>query len=406
MTDYLPRELTARLERALRVLPVVVVTGLRQAGKSTLLQNEPVLAQGRTYRTLDDYATLAAAQGNPEALLQTATILDEVQRCPALLMAIKTGVDRQRLAGRYVLSGSANLALLGQVAETLAGRAGYYTLHPMTRRELSGQTGAPPFLVAFLDTPRLPAGEAPPVTEDEVLRGGLPPAALDPSDGVTEWFRAYVQTYVERDVRQLSQITDLVAFRHLAQLAALRTGQVLSVSALARDAGLKAATASRWLELLETSFLIRRLPPYLKNRSSRLVKSPKLHFTDCGLAAHLAGVRTLAPGHDDLLRGALFETYLTQNLVALLEAHRPDAQLAYWHQQGRHEVDLVVEDGRHVVAIEAKAASRWGDGDLSGLRAFLEHTPKCRAAVLAYNGTVAAQLGDRLWAIPVGQLLS
>ena len=405
MTAYLAREITPRLERALRHLPVVVLSGLRQTGKSTLLQNEAGLARGHAYRTLDDFATLAAARSDPESLLENAAIFDEVQRCPELLVALKRSVDERRRAGRFILSGSANLALLGHVTETLAGRAGYFTLHPMTRREQRGATTREPFLVRFLKSPVLPTGKPTPVTEKEVLTGGLPPACLGPADGVAEWFRAYVQTYVERDVRQLSQITDLVAFRTLAQLAALRTAQVLVISTLGRDAKLNAVTAGRYLDLLEASFLIRRLPPFLKNRSSRLVKSPKLYFTDSGLAAHMAGIATLDPGRDSLLRGALFETYVAQNLAALLESHWPDAQLAFWHEQGRHEVDFVIEVGRKVFAIEVKAASRWSEGDLAGLRAFLERTPACVAAVLAYNGREAVKLGERLFAIPLGNLL-
>ncbi|MGA9453581.1 MAG: ATP-binding protein [Verrucomicrobiia bacterium] len=405
MTGYLSREITPRLVRALRQLPVVVLSGLRQSGKSTLLQNEAGLARGHAYRTLDDFATLAAARSNPESLLESAAILDEVQRCPELLVALKKSVDEQRRLGRFILSGSANLALLGHVTETLAGRAGYFTLHPMTRREQRGIKAQKPFLVKFLNSPTLPTGKADPVSEKEILTGGLPPACLGTADGVAEWFRGYVQTYVERDVRQLSQITDLVAFRTLAQLAALRTGQVLVISTLARYAKLNAVTAGRYLDLLEASFLIRRLPPFLKNRSSRLVKSPKLYFTDSGLSAHLAGITMLEPGHDDLLRGALFETYVAQNLAALLEAHLPEAQMGYWHEQGRHEVDFVIEFGRKVFAIEVKAATRWSESDLSGLRAFLERTPACVAAVLAYNGKEAVKLDERLFAIPLGHLL-
>jgi hypothetical protein len=405
MTDYLPREITPRLVQALRQLPVLVLSGLRQSGKSTLLQNEAALARGHAYRTLDDFATLAAAQSNPESLLEGAAILDEVQRCPELLVALKKSVDEQRRPGRFILSGSANLTLLGHVTETLAGRAGYFTLHPMTRREQRQSTASAPFLVEFLQSAFVPTGKADPVTELEVLRGGLPPACLGPTEGLAEWFRGYVQTYVERDVLQLSQITDLVAFRTLAQLAALRTAQVLVISTLARDAKLNAVTAGRYLDLLETSFLIRRLPPFLKNRSSRLVKSPKLHFTDSGLAAHLAGITSLEPGLDDLLRGALFETYVVQNLTALLEAHVPEAQAGFWHEQGRHEVDFVVERGRQVLAIEVKAATRWSEADLSGLRAFLDRTPACHAAVLAYNGKEAVKLNERLFAIPLGKLL-
>ncbi|MBM3323709.1 ATP-binding protein, partial [candidate division WOR-3 bacterium] len=363
------------------------------------------LIQGYAYHTLDDFATLAAARSNPESLLTEPAILDEVQRCPELLVALKKNIDEHRRPGRFILSGSANLALLGHVSETLAGRAGYFTLHPMTRREIRGETGDRPFLQGFLASPTAPRGRARPVTDGEVLTGGLPPAALSPAGEVAEWFRGYVQTYVERDVRQLSQVGDLVAFRNLAQLAALRTSQMLVTSSLGRDARLNAATASRYLGLLEASFLIRRLPAFRRNRSSRLVKSPKLHFTDSGLAAHLAGVAALQPGRDDMLRGSLFETYVTQNVAALLEAHLPDAQLSYWQEHGRHEVDLVIEYNRRVVAIEVKAATRWTERDLSGLRAFLDRTPDCRAAVLTYNGYEAVRLDQRLWAIPIGHLL-
>ncbi len=406
MTHYLPREITPRLVRALRQLPVVVLSGLRQTGKSTLLQRERSLAGGRTYRTLDDFATQAAARTNPESLLENAVILDEVQRCPELLLSIKKNVDEQRVPGRFVLSGSSNLSLLSHVSETLAGRAVYFTLHPMTRREVHGKTEPPPFLIEFLKTLALPQGKARPVLNREVLTGGLPPACLGPPDAISEWFRGYVQTYVERDVRQLSQITDLIGFRTLTQLAALRTGQMLVVSSLARDAKLKTATAGRYLDLLEASFLIRRLPPFLKNRSSRLVKSPKLYFTDSGLAAYLGGIDQLTPGQDDLLRGALFETYVAQNLAGLLEAHLPEAHLSFWYEQGRHEVDFVIETGRKIFAIEVKAASRWNEGDLSGLRAFVDRTPACTAAVLAYNGREAAHLGGKFYAIPLGRLLA
>ncbi len=239
-----------------------------------------------------------------------------------------------------------------------------------------------------------------------MLAGGLPPACLGPADALDEWFRGYIQTYIERDVRQLSQIADLVAFRTLSQLAALRTGQILSIAGLARDAKLTAVTAGRYLDLLETSFVIRRIPPFLKNRSSRLIKSPKLYVSDSGLAAHLAGVQDLADERDERLRGGLYETYAAQNIAAILEAHAPSAQIFYWHEQGRHEVDLVIESGRRVAAIEVKAGSRWRDEELAGLRTFLERTPACIAAVLAYNGREAVRLDEKLYAIPLGHLLS
>jgi len=407
MTDYRPRELARLLTQALRRMPVVVLSGLRQSGKSTLLTQEPSFAS-RTYHTLDDFAVLAAAQQDPESLLDSpgAATFDEVQRAPGLLPAIKTAVDRARRPGRFLLSGSANLALIARVSETLAGRAVYLTLHPMTRREIRGQTRQRPALLRFLEDQSLPRGSAEPVRADEILLGGLPPVCLDDPRGASIWFRGYVQTYVERDLRQLSQVTDLVAFRTLANLVSLRTAQVLNVSMLARDAKLSSATAARYLHLLETSFLVRRVPPFLNNRSSRLIKSPKVYFTDSGLAAHLAQVSSLNAAAPEPMRGALLETWVVQNISAILEAHLPDAVISYWHEQGRHEVDLVIEAGGKVWAVEVKAASRWSDSDVSGLGAFLDRTPQCVAGILAYNGRSAVALGKKLWAIPLGHLLA
>lgn len=406
MTPYAPREIGPRLVRAMQAMPVVVLSGLRQAGKSTLLQSDPRVSDGRAYRTLDDFAVLAAARSNPDSLLDRRVTLDEVQRCPDLLVAVKRSVDAQRIPGRFVLSGSANLALLGQVSETLAGRATSFTLQPMTRREIRRATDREPFLAAFLRQPHLPEGKAEPVTNAEVLVGGLPPVCLGDHDYADEWFRGYVQTYLERDLRQLSQVADLLGFRTLAQLAALRTGQVMVASSLARDAKMSATTAGRYLDLLEASFVTRRLPSFLKNRSSRLIKSPKFHFTDSGLAAYLAGVRNLDDARNESMRGPLLETYVAQNLCALLEAHVPDAELGYWHEQGRHEVDFVIETGQRVWAVEVKAAAQWNERDLAGLRVFLERTPACEGAVLAYNGAEAVRLEERLWAVPLGHLLA
>jgi predicted AAA+ superfamily ATPase len=407
-TPYLHRELTARLKSAAAHLPVVVLSGLRQSGKSSLLLNETSLTDGFAYRTLDDFATLAAARSAPESLLAGKVILDEAQRCPELLIALKKSVDEDRRNGRCFLSGSANLALLSGVSETLAGRAGYFALRPMTRRERNASLSSPPFLVSFMETPELPPTQprVEPLADDEVLLGGLPPACLNGREAADEWFRAYVQAYMERDVRQLSQLSDMVAFQGLVRLAALRTAQVLAVSSLARDAKLNAVTASRWLGLMEASFLLWRLPPFLNNRTSRLVKSPKMYFEDSGLAAWLCGVRSFENETDTLLKGSLYETYLAQNLRALLEAAAPDARLCFWNDQGRHEVDFVIENGRDVFAVECKSATRWSEGDAAGLKAFLRRTPACKAAILAHNGTTAVCLADRLFALPIGLLLS
>jgi predicted AAA+ superfamily ATPase len=403
--------MTPVLTQTLKRLPVVVISGLRQCGKTTLLTLDSRFHE-RVYRTLDDFEVLAAGEHDPEGLIESLSspsgvaVLDEVQRCPGLLTAVKSAVDRARRPGRFVLSGSANLALMAHVSETLAGRAVYLSLHPMTRREVRGQTQRRPALIRLLEGKGFSRDPCDPVRGDEVLLGGLPPVCLEDPRGASLWLRGYVQTYVERDVRQLSQVADLVAFRTLVNLAALRTGQMLNISQLGRDAKLSVATASRYLQLLETSFLIRRLPPYLNNRGSRLIKTPKLYFTDSAVAAHLAQVKNLDSPATEPLHGALWETWVVQNIVAILEAHLPDASLSYWHEQGRHEVDLVVESGGAVWAIEIKSSHRWSESDLTGLKVFLERTPRCAGAILAYNGKSAVPLGNKLWAIPLGQLLS
>lgn len=406
---YRERDLTPALLAALRAMPVVVVTGMRQVGKSTLLRRQPQLA-GRRYVSLDDFAQLEAARRAPEAFLGGTgpVTVDEVQKCPELLPVIKRMVDEDRTPGRFLLSGSANFALLRDITESLAGRAVYLTLSPFTRREISGRVEAEPYLRRFFRTLELPREEAEvaPVTASDVFRGGMPPVCLDPGTDPALWFRGYEQTYLERDVRQLTQVADLITFRQFVQLAALRTGQILNVSELARDARIAPTTAGRYLGVLEASFVVRRLPPYLKSRASRLIKSSKIYITDSGLACHLAGIGTAGALERDPLWGALFETHAAAEITAILESRWPEARLSFWHVQGRHEVDFIVEAGREVMAIELKAATRWTERDLSGLRAFLHATPNCRAAVLAHNGTAAVKLGDRLWALPLGLLLS
>ncbi len=390
-SSYHPRAFTPLVRAALADLPVIVVTGLRQSGKSTFLQQEPELAN-RRYVSLDDLAQLAAARGDPEAFVRTdePLTIDEAQRCPELLLAIKREVDRSRKPGRFVLSGSANFALLRGVSESLAGRALYLTLHPFTRRELSGALTQEPFIKRFFTKiARVPSAPGNAINPRDILAGGFPPVSLGHLRQPALWFMGYEQTYLERDIRELSRIGDLVSFRNLLHLAALRTGQILNLSELGRDAKLNAVTTARYLSLLEASFVITRLPPYLTNRASRLIKSTKLYLSDSGLAAFLTGVDSDLFTRGDALSGALLETYVAQNLAGILSAEWPEARLSYWHVQGRHEVDFIIEVGRTTLAIEVKTTGRWDERDLAGLRAFLDKTPQCRAAILAYGGREA-----------------
>jgi predicted AAA+ superfamily ATPase len=262
-------------------------------------------------------------------------------------------------------------------------------------------------LRSLFETARAAVGvTVPPVSPADIVLGGLPPVCLAPQVQSALWFKGYEQTYLERDVRALARIGDLVAFRTLLHLAALRTGQVLSIADIARDAKLSAATAGRHLGLLEASFVLHRLPPYLMNRASRLIKAPKIYIGDSGLATHLTGFNPGRGAAAEPRYGALLETYVANNLAGIVDAEWPQARLSFWHVQGRHEVDFVIEVGNECLAVEVKAAGRWDERDLAGLRAFLARTPGCRAAILACGGDSTVQLADRLWAMPIAHLLA
>lgn len=403
---YLRRELSTLARRALKTFPVVVVTGLRQAGKTTFLRHDSAFA-GRRYVTLDDFAALEAARQDPESLFrgQEPVTIDEVQRCPELLVAIKRAVDEQRTPGRFVLSGSANLSLRHGVTESLAGRAMWLTLGPFTRRERLGATWEP-FLVRFLKKTQLPPNvSVPALTDGEVLYGGMPSIVVGDVDRDL-WLLGYEQTYLERDVRDLAQVADLVTFRTLLRLAAARTGQLLNQSEIARDAKLSVSTAVRYLGLLETSFILNRLPPYTRSRTTRLLRSPKIFLTDSALACHLTATSDVSVAADEPLRGPLYETLVYQNLAGILDAHLPEAELGFWSIQGRHEVDFVISHQRRHVAIEVKAAGRFGARDLAGLRAFRRTTPGASVGILAYNGSEAFVPEKGLFVVPLGMLLS
>src|SRR5580765_1626767 len=372
MTSYLDRELGLKVAAALAALPVVVISGLRQSGKTTFLQHDARL-RDRRYVTLDDWPVLEQARRDPDAFVagDEPLTVDEAQRCPDLLLAVKRIVDRRRRPGQIVLSGSANFRLLRSVGESLAGRAVYLPMHPLTRRERARATQIEPWLAQLFAAGELPRRrEFTAVTDEEVLRGGMPQLALDPALDRDLWLRGYEQSYLERDVRDLAQVADLAAFRRVLRLTALRSGQLGNESGIGRDAKLPATTTGRYLDLLETSFVLQRLPPFVRGRSQRLIKTPKVYFADSGLAAYLADVAEIDARAGERLRGALYETYVAQNLRAIVDLHLGRAELAFWHVQGRHEVDFVVATARAAVAIEIKAAARFDDADLAGLRAF------------------------------------
>lgn len=407
MTKYYPRDISKTIVESLENMPVVVITGLRQTGKTTLLQSQPDLGD-REYISFDDFSQLEAAKRDPDGFIDRGRpiTIDEAQKCPEIFGAIKRAVDQERTTGRFLLSGSANFSILKSITESLAGRSFYLALHPFNRREIARQTGSEPFLKEFYTNQEIRKAPVDPVRPEEITQGGMPTVCLKQVKKPEIWFKGYEQTYFERDVRELSQVGNLISLRTLLRLASLRMGQLLSPSELGRDAKMNAATTSRYLSLFEASFLIKRIQPYLGNRSSRLIKSPKLYFGDTGLACHLAGLHTSTSIQDDPLFGALFENWVEQNLLSILDSRWQNAGLFFWAVQGRHEVDFVIEAGRSCLAIELKSGSRWKESDLTGLNAFMKATPHCKAAILAHNGKDSVKLGEKFWAIPISLLIS
>ena len=389
-------------------MPVVIVTGARQTGKTTLVRT---LSPTRALVTLDDLGALDQAEQDPAALLTTRPLtVDEVQRAPQLLLAVKQAVDTERVAGDFLLTGSANLLIMQQAPDTLAGRAVYLELPPFCPCEWNGtEQGLTPLDQLF--DPDFDFRQWPSMTGDWtawLLRGGFAPALeiADPRDR-SLWFAAYVQTYLERDLRQLSAVSSLPDFQRLMALAAHRTARLVNQADLARDAGLTHPTAHRYLNLLETGCLVTRLRPYATNPSVSLVKAPKLMWTDCGLAAALAGIRadpppTARPDAGFWLEQTLFQTL--QSWRALDPLHR---RIHFWRDRSGREVDFILEREGRLVALEIKAGSIVSGDDTAGLRAFRAALPDpgvmIRGVVLNHGTT--RTLDEGLLALPWGWMV-
>jgi len=405
MNNFQPYDRFMRqpLQRALAYSPVVVLTGARQTGKTTLVRD--LLGQSRRYLTMDDMDTAERAVREPDALLDTKLplTLDEVQRTPDLLLAIKRAVDQDRTPGRFLLTGSANLALMRSVSESLAGRAVYQTLMPMTASEARGRGGHGCWDV-LLDHPEQCEDAPSPCIDlpSLLLAGGFPPAALEARDDARSlWFEGYVRTYLERDIQTLAAIEYLADFRRFLRLTAMRTGKLMNQSDIARDAGLAQATAHRYFGLLEVSYLLARVPAYAVNATKRMVKSPRLFMVDTGLACHLAGIGTAEQALASDMLGFLAENLVLQDLYAWRETRTPKPEILYWRTTSGKEVDFVIEAGDTLLPVEVKTSRRARLDDAHGLRAFLDDYPgKARHGILVYAGETVDRLTGKIWAVP------
>lgn len=397
---YKPRWLSPLLAQAATTHRIVVLTGARQVGKSTLLQH--ILPTWR-YLSLDDFDVRAQAQRDPQALWAGSTeiVLDEVQKVPTLLEAIKIAVDRRNARTRFVLSGSANLLLMAKISESLAGRAVYFTLSPMTWGELHGRP-APESLARLLHGDLPPEGTVDsPDPAELIARGFMPPLlTLSTQHACTLWWEGYIATYLERDLRQLARIEALADFQRVMAALALRSGHLLNQSEVARDVALPQPTVHRYINLLEASHLFERLPAYAVSRTKRLIKAPKVYWADPALAAHLAGYSDAASISRAREYGAFFETLVLHHLRVLGGLLTPRARLFYWRTVSGHEVDFVIEQGRRLVAVEVKLSPQPRYGDAEGLRFFMREYPHAQCGIVVHAGSQIRRLDERIIAVP------
>jgi hypothetical protein len=400
---YRPRWLVPLVREAIANHPVVIVTGARQVGKSTLLRHELPARRWR-YVTLDNFDDLRQAQEAPEALWAGTDhiIIDEVQRAPGVLSAIKRAVDERGRRIRFVLSGSANLLLMTKVSESLAGRAVYFDLLPMTLGEMASLEA--PDIIERLFKGRWPReGAAFPQIDPagQILRGLLPPLIeMKAGRPVSQWWDGYVATYLERDLRQFARIDALVDFRRLMETLALRGGQILNQSEVSRDIALPQATVNRYVNILEASCVAFRLPAFARNRTKRLIKSPKFYWFDPGLAAHLAGYHDIDSMRKAREYGGFIETLVLLHLRALAQLSFPRTRIHYWRTVSGQEVDFVLERGKSLVAFEVKASSEARHSDCDNLRLFLKEYPEAVCGVLLYGGRDIRIMDDKIVAIP------
>ncbi len=405
LAEQHPRFAAPRLLEALEDSPVVLVHGPRQCGKTTLarLVGEQC---GHVYMTFDDDVVLAAAAKDPVGFvtgLPDRVVLDEVQRVPQIFTTIKAVVDRNRWPGRFLLTGSTNIMLLPQLADSLAGRLAIQNLYPLSQAELVGseptflaQAFAGEFAMAAFDR----MGEELPVM---LAAGGFPAAlARRVPARRAAWYRDYVESIVQRDLRQLGRIAALDALPRLLQVAVSQTARLLNVNELAAPFQVSRPTIRDYLTLLERVFLLAELPPWHSNRLSRLIKTPKLHIVDTGLACALLGMRADDLRADRDTMGRLLETFVFQELRCQASWSEEEHRFSHFRDKDGAEVDIVVERGRAVVGVEVKVGATVTSSDFNGLRKLAAaNGERFAAGVVLHDGEMCVSFGERLFAVPL-----
>ena len=402
-----PRFLAANVSAALQDTPVVMLTGPRQCGKTTLVRD--LLATEREYLTMDDDTLLAAARSDPTGLIRdfNCVTIDEIQRAPDLLRAIKRSVDENRQAGRFLITGSANILALSQVSESLAGRMEIATLLPLAQAEIRRRK--PDFLrEAFTGKLHTPADT---VTGRDlvnlVLIGGYPEMLRRPDPKRRQrWALDYVKAIVQRDVREIAEVEKLEQIPRLLRVLSSHSGQLTNFTQIGGQIGFDDKTTRKYIGILEQLYLVRRIEPWFQNRLKRLVRTPKLHFLDSGLLGALLGITMEHIARDRAAFGRLLETFVFAEILKHASWSGENYGLYHYRDKDQDEVDLVMEAaGGALIGFEVKASATVTTGDFKGIRKLaLACGNDFKLGVVLYDGEKTVPFGDRLLAAPISCL--
>ena len=410
MEELIGRIQAKTLDSYLKKFPIVAVLGARQTGKSTLVKD--LLRMKRKYLTLDDTMNVLLAEQDAESFLgqDLPITIDEVQKVPRLFPAMKKIVDNKRTPGQFLITGSANITMLPKISETLAGRIVFIEMHPITIMEALRRDLAHPAIGHIMraktakqcwDTlNRIKPSEF--SIEKYVVRGGLPPAYLEENNEARQaWFKGYVRTYLERDVRDLSRIQKLYEYQKYLSLLAFRSSQIFNKAEVARDCGIPYTTAGHFFDLLLATFQVFLVEPYFRNIGKRLIKSPKIMWSDTGLAMHLQGLNSWEDAVR-LGRDAFFvENKIAIELKSYLSIYEPSAKLFFWRSSGGAEIDFLIERGDQMIPVEVKWRSTVSVKDVTGMQVFLQDFKnEAHWGIVLYKGRQLLKIKENIFLVP------